>query len=343
MGIKNLPNITERLMRYGRPPETPVAVVRWASTPEHRTVTGTLATIVQVVAKEGIKPPALIIVGEVVALRERMNWFEKKPLLGKRIMVTRTRGQASDLVMRLEELGADCVEFATIALEPPDSWEALDLALADTSRFDWLLFTSINAIHFFFQRLFARQGDARSLAGLKIAVVGSATAAELQHYGLKADLLPAEEFTGEGLAETLLAAGAGGSRFLLPRAMKANESLPEILRQAGGEVTVAPVYQNVRPKGREEALRQAFVNHSIDMVTFTSSSTFTNFLYMLNAKDEGEREQLLAGVKLASIGPVTGKTIHKKGLAVDVQPLESYSIPTLVEAIAEFYQAKQEP
>ncbi len=337
MGIKNLPNITERLIRYGRAPETPVAVIRWASTPAHRTVVGTLATIDEEVKKAGIKPPAVIVVGEVVSLRDTIDWFEKKPLLGKRIMVTRTREQASDLVMRLEELGADCIEFATIALEPPDTWEALDQAVDDMARFDWLLFTSINAIQFFFRRLFERRLDARALAGIRIAVVGAATAAELSKYGLKADLLPAKEFTGEGLAATLIEQGAGQARFLLPRALKANEALPEILQQAGGQVTIVPVYQNVRPQGREEALRQELHDHAIDMVTFTSSSTFTNFVYMLNPKDEGEMRHVLDGVKIASIGPVTGKAIQKKGLTVDVQPEDSYSIATMVEAITEFY------
>ncbi len=340
MGIKNLPNITERLIRYGRAPETPVAVIRWASTPEHRTVTGTLATIVDEVQHAAIKPPALIIVGEVVKLRETMNWFEKRPLFGKRIMVTRTRDQASELVMQLEELGADCIEFATIALEPPASWDELDQAVDDMTRFDWLLFTSINAIQFFFQRLFARQLDARALSGIRIAAVGIATAAELQKYGLKADLLPTKEFTGEGLAATLIEQGAGQSRFLLPRALKASEALPEILRQAGGEVTLVPVYQNVRPKGQEQALRKEFIDQTIDMVTFTSSSTFTNFIYMLNPKDEAEMRQLLAGVKIASIGPVTGKAIQKKGLTIDVQPAECYSISTMVEAISEFYHSR---
>jgi uroporphyrinogen III methyltransferase/synthase len=339
MGIKNLPNIVERLIRYGRSPETPVAVIRWASTPAHRTVTGTLATIVEVVKEAGIKPPAVIVVGEVVSLRPTINWFEKKPLLGKRIMVTRTREQASDLVMQLEELGADCVEFATIALEPPDSWQPLDQAVDAMDQYDWLLFTSINAIHFFFRRLFERQLDARTLAHVKIAVVGTATAAELKNYGLKADLLPATEFTGEGLAQTLIDQGAGQARFLLPRAAKANEALPEILQQAGATMTIVPVYQNVRPQGREEALRQEFLEQ-IDMVTFTSSSTFTNFAYMLNPKDETELHKLLNGVKIASIGPVTGKAIHKRGLSVDVQPTESYSIPTMVEAITRFYSGE---
>jgi len=337
MGIKNLPNITERLIRYGRSPETPAAVIRWASTPAHRTVVGTLATIVDEVKKAGIKPPAVIVVGEVVGLRDTINWFEKRPLLGKKIMVTRTREQASDLVSRLEELGVDCVEFATIALEPPDSWQALDSAIDDLANFDWLLFTSINAIQFFFRRLFERQLDARVLAGIKIAVVGTATAAELQKYGLVADLLPGTEFTGEGLAATLIEQGVvTGRRFLLPRALKANEALPEILQQAGAEMTVAPVYQNIRPQGREELLRQELADNAVDMVTFTSSSTFINFVHMLNPKDDGELRELLGGVKIASIGPVTSRAIAKRGLTVDVQPEGNYSIATMVQAITEF-------
>ncbi|MDP2105292.1 MAG: uroporphyrinogen-III synthase, partial [Desulfobulbaceae bacterium] len=176
----------------------------------------------------------------------------------------------------------------------------------------------------------------RALAGVKIAVVGSATAAVLQNYGLKADLLPGTEFTGEGLAATLIEQGFGRDRFLLPRAFKANEALPEILQQAGAAMTIVPVYQNVRPKGGEESLRQERVDKSVDMVTFTSSSTFTNFIHMLNPKDDAELKQLMEGIKIASIGPVTSRAIEKRGLAVDVQPEGSYSIATMVEAITEF-------
>ncbi len=337
MGIKNLPNITERLIRHGRAPETPVAVIRWASTPAHRTVTGTLANIVEVVRQADIRPPAVIVVGEVVSLRDTINWFEKRPLLGKRIMVTRTREQASELVTLLEEQGADCVEFSTISLQPPPSWQPLDSAVDALAGFDWLLFTSINAIRFFFKRLDERQLDARALAGVKIAAVGAATAQELSHYGLKANLIPEREFTGEGLAQALIAKGHGHGHFLLPRALKANEALAGLLTQAGGQVTIAPVYQNVRPQGREEDLRQELKAPAIDLVTFTSSSTFTNFLHMLNPKDDQELRQLLAGVRLAAIGPVTAKTIQAAGLEVDVQPESDYSIPALVAAIIESY------
>jgi uroporphyrinogen III methyltransferase/synthase len=340
MGIKNLPNIVEKLMRYGRDPQTPVAVIRWASTPEHRTVTGTLATIQAVVEAADIRPPAVIVVGEVVSLRDTMNWFEKKPLLGKRIMVTRTRDQASELVAALEESGADCIEFATISLAPPDSWDALDEALKTIDGYDWLLFTSINAIKYFFKRLIELGLDSRALSGLQIAAVGSATSDELQKYGLRADVLPENEYTGEGLAEALIKLGATGKRYLLPRALKASEVLPDRIRAAGGEVVIASVYQNVRPTGHEEELRQYFVDHAVDMVTFTSSSTFTNFMFMLNPKDDAELNQLLDGVRIASIGPVTGKAIANNGVAVDVQPQNSYTIENLVEQIITYYTKK---
>jgi len=337
MGIKNLPTIAERLIRHGRDPQTPVAVIRWASTPEHRTVTGTLATIAGVVSEAGIRPPAVIVVGEVVNLRGIMNWFERKPLLGKRVMVTRTRSQASELVSRLEELGADCVEFATISLRPPESWHDLDTALERVESFDWLLFTSINAISFFFDRLHERGMDARDLKGVRIAVVGSATAEALRSYGLKADLLPDGEFTGKGLADTLVARGHGGGRFLLPRALKAANALPDTLRAAGGEVVIAPVYRNVRPEGREEELRSMLRDRAVDMVTFTSSSTFTNFMFMLNAQGEEDARELLRDVKIASIGPITSRVINEAGVNVDVQP-ERFTIADMVRAITGFYQ-----
>lgn len=335
MGIKNLPSIAEKLIGFGRDPKTKVAVVRWASTPEQRSVVGSLDTIAEIVKKEGIKPPALVVVGDVVNLRDKINWFEKRPLFGKRILVTRTREQASDLVAVLEDNGADCVEFATISIEPPDSWDDLDQELQRIDSYDWLLFTSINAIKFFFDRLFEKGMDARCLKGPKIGVVGTTTAEVLKTYGITADLLP-EEFTGEGLANTLVTQGVDGQKILIPRALKAREVLPETLRNAGAEVNVVPVYQNVRPEGRTELLREELENQRIDVITFTSSSTVDNFLHMLNAKDAKELNELLKGVKIATIGPITAKTVQKNGLEVHIQP-ETYTIPALVDSILDYY------
>lgn len=334
MGIKNLPLITENLMKHGRSPETPVLVVRWASTTEQRSVVGNLENIARIVKKEDIRPPALVVVGDVVKLREKINWFEKRPLFGTRILVTRTRDQSSELVALLEEYGARCIEGSTISLVPPDSWEELDRALENVSRYDWLLFTSINAIKYFFMRLHAKDMDSRDLNGPKIAVVGTTTAEVLLKYGIQADLLP-REFTGEGLAESLLELGVEGKKFLLPRALKAREVLPDKLRETGCEVDIIPVYQNVQPEDTED-IRKELEKGNIDVITFTSSSTVVNFMNMMNFRDEQEQKRLLENVKIAVIGPITAKTAVKHGLKIDMQP-EKYTIPDMVDCIVEYF------
>ncbi|MFZ5798210.1 MAG: uroporphyrinogen-III synthase, partial [Thermodesulfobacteriota bacterium] len=337
---KNLPVITQKLIENGRSPETPVAVVRWASTPEQQSVEGTLATITEVVKEAGIKPPALIIVGDVVKLRGTIDWYERRPLFGKRIVVTRTREQASDLVALLEEYGANCLEYSTINIEPVDDYQVLDREVGRLSSCGWLIFTSLNAVAYFFRRLRELGLDARSLAGPKIAVVGRATGVELQRYGITADLVP-EMFTGEGLAAALIASGVAGKRIVMPRALVARDVLPSLLTEAGAEVIIAPVYQNVPPRGRKEQLREELAAGGIDMVTFTSSSTVTNFLTMVDAASPEELRELMAGVEIATIGPVTAKTVAESGLTVGVQP-ERYTIPDLVQAIVAHYHGSGE-
>ena len=336
MGIKNLPIITKKLIDNGRAPDTPVAVVRWASTPEQYSVEGTLATITEVVDQAGITPPALIIVGDVVKLRSTIDWFEHRPLFGKHMVVTRTREQASELVALLEENGADCLEYPTLHMEPALDYSLLDDALTRVEEYDWLLFTSINAITWFFEYLWKNDMDVRSLGGPKIAVVGRATAKRLRNYGLKADLLP-EKFTGEGLAKALIDTGIRGKKVLLPRAEKAREILPEMLTKAGAEVRVAPVYRNVPPQGRKDELRQRLEEQSIDLVTFTSSSTVDNFLTMVDADSAEELHRLMDPVKIAVIGPITAETVGKHGLKVDIQPSE-YTIADMVNAIVTYYR-----
>ncbi|MFH7319349.1 uroporphyrinogen-III C-methyltransferase [Desulfurivibrio sp. D14AmB] len=333
MGIKNLPHIAENLILNGRDPQTPVAVVRWASTPQQRSVVGTLADIAEVVKEAGITPPALVVVGEVVGLRDVINWYEQRPLFSKRVLVTRSRDQASELVEQLEDLGASCLEGATIALAEPESWQPLDRALAEIATYQWLLFTSPNAIRFFFKRLADLGLDSRSLKGPKIAVVGTATAESLMAHGVRADLLP-DQFTAEGLTAALLAQGVAGQKILLPRALKARDLLPASLGQAGATVEIVPVYRNVRPP-MEAEIRQALERREIDLITFTSSSTVTNFIELLGL-GEAELHGLLAGVKIAAIGPITAATAAQAGLVVDIQP-EIHTIPALVAAIAEYF------
>lgn len=335
MGIKNLPTIAANLINAGRDPKTPVVVVRWASTPIQRSVNGTLADIADRVKAEGITPPALVVVGEVVKLRDKINWFEKRPLFGKRVMVTRTREQASELVSMLEEQGADVLERSTIAIQDPDSWEPLDLALNKLHKYDWVLFTSLNAVQNFFLRLHGQGLDARAFGRARIGVVGTATAEALRGYGLRADMVPAK-FTSEGLAESLLGAGVSGKYILIPRAAKAREVLNDTLQQAGAMVEAVPVYQNVRPTGYDDQLRQELTEKRVDVVTFTSSSTVTNFLHMLNEKDPQKLKELLQHTTIAAIGPITAQTVRQSGLDVDIQP-ETHTIPELVEAIVRHF------
>jgi uroporphyrinogen III methyltransferase/synthase len=342
MGIKNLESIAKKVIKYGRDPQTPVAVVRWASTSEQRTVVGNLENIAEVVRKNNIKPPSLVIIGEVVNLRDTINWYEKRPLFSKKVVVTRTRDQASELVNLLENYGAECIEYPTISLEKVDSYEILDKSLAEIDSYHWVLFTSINAVDYFFNRLFELGKDVRDLKGPKVAAVGRVTAEALAGRGIKADLLP-EEFTGDGLAETLISEGVTGLHILIPRALKAREILPERLSDAGAKVTVAPVYQNVLPKSSggeqlKDDLRQALEEKSIDMVTFTSSSTVKNFVALLDISPN-ELQKLMSGVAVATIGPITAKTAENYGLKPDVQPAE-YTIPGLVESIVTYFTSQ---
>jgi len=343
MGIKNLQAITEKVIKYGRDPHTPVAVVRWASTSEQRTVVGNLENIAEVVRKNNIKPPSLVVIGEVVNLRDTINWYEKRPLFSKRIIVTRTRDQASELVDLLENFGAECLEYPTIALEPVASYGILDQALKEMETYHWLLFTSINAVDYFFKRLFELGMDARDLKGPKIAAVGRVTSDALLSRGIRADLLP-QEFTGEGLAETLIQTGVKDLRILIPRALKAREALPEALSMAGAEVTIAPVYQNVLPMGNggeqlQKELRRTLQEKSVAMVTFTSSSTVKNFVKLLDITTPADLQELMSGIAVAAIGPITAKTAEKFGLHVDVQPAD-YTIPDLVDSIVKHFTSQ---
>ncbi|KJR97727.1 MAG: HemD protein [Desulfobulbaceae bacterium BRH_c16a] len=335
MGIKNLPIIVENLVKNGRDPKTPVAVVRWASTPEQRSVVGTLETIAQVVKDADIRPPSLIVVGEVVKLRDTIDWYEKRPLFGKKIIVTRTREQASELVAGLEEYGANCFEYSTINIKPVDSYEILDGELERLNEYHWILFTSLNGVKYFFERLYSKGMDARDLKGPALAAVGKSTADLLLKYGVNADLIPST-FTGEGLAESLLDQGVEGRNILIPRALHAREILPETLRGAGAQVTVAPVYQNCPAEGDKELLRTELEKGGVAMITFTSSSTVRNFLAMIDVESKEDLKKLLAEVKIAAIGPITEKTVTDSGLKVDIMP-EKHTIPEMISAIVNYY------
>jgi uroporphyrinogen III methyltransferase / synthase len=328
MGIKNLSEICRNLIDHGRAPETPVAVIRWGTTPEQQTVIGTLRDIAEKVVRANLKPPAITVVGEVVRLREELNWFEQRPLFGRRMVVTRAREQASDFKTVLAELGADCIEFPTIAIEPPPSWEALDAAINDVATYDWVIFTSVNGVHFFMERLRSAGRDVRDLHGVQLAAIGPKTAETIEQYGLRPDLVP-KEYRAESILDGLSGGEIRRKRFLLPRAMAARDVLPETLRQWGAHVDVVPAYQTVLPPERSDEMMELLRAGKIDCLTFTSSSTVSNFFSMF---EKGSLLPLLENVCIACIGPITAKTAEAHGLVVDVMPSE-YTIAGLTEAI----------
>lgn len=330
MGMKNLPRICDNLLKEGKPPETPVAVIQWGSTPRQRVVVGDLRNIVSRVEEAGLGPPSIILVGEVVRLREKLNWFETRPLFGKRVLVTRTRKQASKLVKLLEDLGAECLELPTIEIVPVDDYGPLDQALSRLEEYDWLVFTSVNGVEFFFERLFGLGKDVRTLHRARLAAIGTATAEALKKYGLLVDLLP-KEFRAEGLLEALSKEDLKDKKILIPRAREAREILPEKLREMGAEVDVIPVYQTILPREGKEKLHQA-LKEGVDVITFTSSSTAQNLLKLLGE----EAHSLLKGVVLASIGPITSETLRKAGLKPTIEAQE-YTIPGLVKAIQDYF------
>lgn len=324
MGVANLAQIAAELAAHGRPEDTPVAVIQWGTLGMQRTVTGTLADVAARVQEAGLTSPAVTVVGRVVHLRERLRWFERRPLLGLRVLVTRARHQAGRLAEGLRALGADPVECAVIETAPPLDWGPLDGAIAALERYRWVVFTSANGVEALFARLALAGRDARALAGARIAAIGPATAEALVAHGVRADLVPAE-YVAEALAQAM--GDVQGQRVLLPRADIARPALAAALRAAGAQVDEAVAYRTVRPEGLEERLRGALADVSV--VAFTSSSTVRN---LVEALGRGEAAQALAGVAVACIGPVTAQTARELGLEPAVVA-EEYTIDGLLEAL----------
>jgi uroporphyrinogen III methyltransferase / synthase len=334
MGVKNLSIIVDQLLQQGMDPEIPAALIQWGTTARQRTVVGTLNTIQEKGNEAGVTPPAIFIVGRVIELRETLNWFEKRPLSGKRIVVTRTREQASELMDRLGDLGADCLEFPTIRIVPPSDWVELDQALRSLEGFDWIFFTSPNGVRFFFNRLEDLGMDVRMLKGVRIGVIGPATAEALARYHLRADLIP-EKYQAEQLLEALAEIPLSAKKVLIPRAAQARDVLPEGLRQMGADVSVVSAYQTLPAETEKEALEQSLSRGEIAALTFTSSSTVIQFLALFSRQ---KILSLLKNVTVACIGPITAKTARENGLSVSVEA-EEYTIPGLVRAIEDYYSS----
>jgi len=336
MGVGRLREISTGLVSAGRSPETPVAVIRWGTVPEQRTITATLEDIADKVAEANLRPPAITVVGDVVALREAgLDWYERRPLFGRRVVVTRARAQAGELSVELEKLGAEAFEFPTIEVRPSDDFGPLDEAIRDLDSFDWLVFTSVNGVEAFLERLGHHGLDLRAVPrDAKVAAIGPATAERVGKAGLRVDVVP-REFRAEALIKELSGDELAGKRVLIPRARVAREILPEKLREAGAEVVVPPAYESVPSSEGKDELARRLEAGEVDCVTFTASSTVENFVGVFG---EGEAGRLLAGTRVACIGPITADSARRRGIRVDAEARE-YTIPGLVEAVADLLAA----
>jgi len=334
MGVANLSHIVKKLLDHGRAPITPIAIIREGCGPKQVTIVGTLGDIMDKVTEEECSPPAVIVVGEVVRLREKLRWFDNSPLFGKRILVTRARHQASTLSRLLMEHGAQPVEMPVIEIQALNTTDELDQAIMNLDNYRWLVFTSVNGVEAFFKRLAALNLDARWLNGIKIGAIGPATARALTTFGLLPDYVP-HTYTSEGFLAGIKDQGVAGSSFLLPRAELADRELAEGIAQLGAEVREIVIYRTVPPNQECSQGKQMLLSGEIDMVIFTSSSTVTNLLTLLGT----ERSSIMKA-KVACIGPKTAATAEKMGLRVDIVAWEN-TIPGLVEAIKQYYQTDE--
>lgn len=329
MGVENLCHITQKLIENGREPKTPAAVIRWGTKSCQETLVTTLGEAADDVKNRGIRPPAVFIVGEVVKLREKIEWFKKsaaRPLFGKSVLVTRARAQASDIVLRLDALGADVIEFPTIRIQDPaDGYAAIDSAISRISEYDWIVLTSVNGVDRFFGRLLAAGRDVRSLASARFAAIGEATAARLRGFGILADIVPGD-YRAEGVIAAMGGLVSRGTRVLIPRAAEAREILPDNLRQYGASVDVAPVYETISSDENRDSLRKLLLDGKVDFTTFASSSTVKNLVKLL-----GDTEPL-QNTRIIAIGPVTSKTCESLGLTV-AAVAKKYTIDGLIEAV----------
>jgi len=330
MGARTLSAVVDALLAGGADPATPAAAVQWGTDPRQRVCSATLGALAEAVTEAGLEAPMVTIVGRVAALRERLRWFERRPLLGRRVVVTRARAQASAFAERLRRLGAEVIEVPVIAVEATAEREELEAALR---RFDepsrgerWLVFSSANAVRLVLQTLRAGGSDSRRLAGVRLVAIGPETAAALGDFGLRADLVP-DEYIAEAVAEAMVAGGVSDARVLLPRASLARDVLPDRLRAAGAEVEVLPIYRTVLPDGATEELRSVLAAGAVDAVTFTSSSTVAHFAMALAGGP------FPSGAVAACIGPVTARSARQAGYPVAVVASE-YTTRGLAAALA---------
>ena len=324
MGIASIQEIAREIMAHGRSGNTPAIAVRWGTRPNQETVTGTLGTIADEIERAHLKPPATVIIGEVAGLHSKLAWFEKLPLFGKQIVVTRAHDQAGDFSARLRSLGADAIELPVISIQPPEDPAPLDRAIGHLALYDWLIFTSVNGVHFFMDRLDQSDQDLRSLKA-RICAIGPATRQAIENLHLKVDLMP-RDYVAESVVEAFRSEQLQGKRVLLPRAAVARDVIPTELEKLGAHIDVVEAYRNVIPEDAAARAHEIFAAaRKPDWITFTSSSTVTNCVAIAG-------REALDGIRIASIGPVTSETVSKSGLKVDVEAIQ-FTMDGLLNAI----------
>jgi uroporphyrinogen III methyltransferase/synthase len=330
MGVDQLEFITERLQRHLWEPHMPAAIIRWGSTPQQALVEGTLSDIAAKARAAKMTAPALVIIGKVVSLRKHLRWFDTKPLFGKKIVITRATEQARDFAELLEEAGAEVIPFPTIQLMPPENWKIADTALRHLDSFDWVLFTSVNGVSGFFNRLRSLGGDVRDLKGVRLGAIGPKTSARVSAYGLKVDVFP-DEYRAEALADRL--GKVQGQKILLARAQEARDILPQTLELRGAHVTVAPMYRTIKTRKISLDVKKRLLAGDIDAVTFTSSSTVDGFMRHFSTS---QRRRLFERTKAAAIGPITAATLRDHQVRPAIRATR-YTTEALAKAIVHYF------
>jgi uroporphyrinogen III methyltransferase/synthase len=338
-GPQQLPAILHSLVSHGRSPEEPAAVVYDGSLPTKKTVTGTLQELSAAIKASDERRAAILIVGRVVALREHLRWFDARPLFGKRVLVTRPREQAADLVERLESMGADAIEAPMIRILPAEDPEALEAECARAGTYDWIVFSSANAVDAFMERLLDGPRDLRALGTVKLCAVGPASAERLATYRLKTDLVPSE-YRAEGVVRALAeSGGVRGAHVLLPRGDIGRELIADELRKQGADVTEVVAYRTIVTEPEREGepdIYRMLLERRIDVVTFTSPSAVRNFVRVLGAEPAAD---LLRTTVVASIGPVTAEAAAQANIQTTIVPAQ-YTVPALVDAIVKYFEQR---
>ena len=327
MGVSRLRGICEEFLKGGAMEDTPIALTRWATTGKHRTVQGTLATIADIVEEQNFQSPAVAVIGDVVRERDKINWFETRPLFGKRIVVTRTRQQAGGLSRRLRQLGADVIELPTIRIEAPADKRDFADSVAHAHTYDWLVFTSPNGVERFFDAFYATYEDARSLGGCRIAAIGPSTRDKIRDYHFAVDLLP-EQFVAEGLLDAFQKESIEHQKILWVKAEETRDVIFDGLTEQGAIVDTCLAYRTVPETGDPTGAARQLREEGADLITFTSGSTVESFFKMGIPWPES--------CEAACIGPVTAKTFRLNCAAPAIES-EQHDLDGLVATILKHY------